>query len=94
MLLFSKFKSNESNGAVSIRELFEGKEDASASQPSITYKTLNSYLNALQKLFIVEDVKAWQPSLRSKTAIRTASKRQFVDPSITTAVVGQQLKSN
>ena len=62
-------------------------DDVSANQSSITDKTLNSYLNSLQKLFVVEDVKAWQPSLRSKTAIRTASKRQFVDPSIATAVL-------
>ncbi len=62
-------------------------DDVSANHSSITDKTLNSYLNVLQKLFVVEDVKAWQPSLRSKTAIRTASKRQFVDPSIATAVL-------
>lgn len=54
---------------------------------SITNKTLSSYLNALRRLFVIEDVPAWQPSLRSKTAIRTTNKRQFVDPSIATAVM-------
>lgn len=58
-----------------------------ANHSSITDKTLNSYLNAMRRIFVIEDVPAWQPSLRSKTAIRTASKRQFVDPSIATAVL-------
>jgi len=49
--------------------------------------TLYSYLNALRRIFVIEDVPAWQPSLRSKTAIRTSVKRQFVDPSIATAVM-------
>jgi len=56
-------------------------------QSSITDKTLNSYLNALRRIFVIEDVPAWQPSLRSKTAIRMANKRQFVDPSIASAVM-------
>jgi len=61
--------------------------DIKANHSSITDKTLNSYLNALRRIFVVEDVPAWQPSLRSKTAIRTANKRQFVDPSIATAIL-------
>ena len=48
-------------------------------------KTIATYLNALRRIFVVEDIPAWTPNLRSKTAIRTASKRQFVDPSIATA---------
>ncbi|MEA1876588.1 MAG: DUF4143 domain-containing protein [Bacteroidota bacterium] len=62
-------------------------DDIKANHSSITDKTLNSYLNALRRIFVIEDVPAWQPSLRSKTAIRTANKRQFVDPSIATAVL-------
>lgn len=62
-------------------------EDIKANHSTITDKTLNAYLNALRRIFVVEDVPAWQPSLRSKTAIRTSSKRQFVDPSIATAVL-------
>ena len=59
--------------------------DMQVNDASITDKTLSSYLNALRRLFVIEDVPAWQPSLRSKTAIRTTHKRQFVDPSIATA---------
>lgn len=62
-------------------------DDMQVNESSITDKTLSSYLNALRRLFVVEDVPAWQPSLRSKTAIRTTNKRQFVDPSIATAVM-------
>jgi len=61
--------------------------DMQVNDASITDKTLSSYLNALRRLFVVEDVPAWQPSLRSRTAIRTANKRQFVDPSIATAAL-------
>lgn len=62
-------------------------DDMQVNEASITDKTLNSYLNALRRIFVIEDVPAWQPSLRSKTAIRTANKRQFVDPSIATAAL-------
>jgi uncharacterized protein len=61
--------------------------DMQVNETSITNKTLSSYLNALRRLFVIEDVPAWQPSLRSKTAIRTSHKRQFVDPSIATAAM-------
>jgi predicted AAA+ superfamily ATPase len=67
-------------------------EDMQVNVSSITDKTLSSYLNALRRIFVVEDVPAWQPSLRSKTAIRTANKRQFVDPSIATAVMRTNAK--
>lgn len=60
-------------------------KDMQANEASITDKTINSYLNALRRIFVIEDIPAWQPSLRSKTAIRTSHKRQFVDPSIATA---------
>jgi len=67
-------------------------DDMRFNESSITDKTLSSYLNALRRIFVVEDVPAWQPSLRSKTAIRTANKRQFVDPSIATAVMRTNAK--
>ncbi len=67
-------------------------DDMQVNESSITDKTLNSYLNALRRIFVVEDIPAWQPSLRSKTAIRTANKRQFVDPSIATAVMRTNAK--
>ena len=61
--------------------------DVQANDISITDKTLTNYLTALRRLFIIEDAKAWQPSLRSKTGIRTSNKRHFVDTSIATAVL-------
>ena len=50
--------------------------------------TISSYLEALRKIFVVEDMPAWNPNIRSKTAIRTADTRYFVDPSIATAALG------
>ncbi len=47
--------------------------------------TIASYLNALKKIFVIEDMEAWNPKLRSKTAIRTSDTRYFTDPSIATA---------
>lgn len=63
------------------------KEDIEATDISISDKTISTYINALRRIFVVEDLPAWAPSLRSKTAIRTAEKRHFVDPSIATAVM-------
>ena len=50
--------------------------------------TISSYLDALRKIFVVEDMPAWNPNLRSKTAIRTTDTRYFVDPSIATTALG------
>lgn len=50
--------------------------------------TITSYLDALRKIFVVEDMPAWNPNLRSKTAIRTTDTRYFVDSSIATAALG------
>jgi predicted AAA+ superfamily ATPase len=50
--------------------------------------TLAGYINALQQIFVIEDMPAWNPNLRSKTAIRTSPTRFFVDPSIATAALG------
>lgn len=61
--------------------------DIEATDLTISDKTLTQYLNALRRIFVIEDVPAWQPSLRSKSAIRTSPKRCFVDPSIATAVL-------
>lgn len=54
---------------------------------SISEKTISQYLNALNRIFVTENLPAWNPALRSKTAIRTSPKRQFVDPSIATAIM-------
>lgn len=50
--------------------------------------TVFSYVNALKKIFVIEDAPAWNPNLRSKTAIRTSDTRYFVDPSIAVAALG------
>lgn len=50
--------------------------------------TLYSYLEALKKIFVIEDVPAWNPNLRSKTAIRSTDTRYFNDPSIAAAALG------
>lgn len=63
------------------------KADIEATDGSLSEKTMSSYINALRRIFVVEDLPAWAPSLRSKTAIRTSNKRHFVDPSIATAVL-------
>ena len=46
------------------------------------------YIEALRSLFVIEDLEAWSPNLRSKTAIRTSPTRHFADPSIATAALG------
>lgn len=51
-------------------------------------RTVFSYINALKKIFVIEDMPAWNPNLRSKTAIRTSDTRYFIDPSIAVAALG------
>ena len=54
----------------------------------VSEATVASYINALKKIFVVEDMPAWSPNLRSKTAIRTSDTRYFVDSSIAAASLG------
>ncbi len=54
---------------------------------SISEKTISQYLGALDRIFVTENLPAWNPALRSKSAIRTSPKRLFVDPSIAAAVM-------
>ena len=63
------------------------RADMTGQIESISDKTVNSYINALRQSFVIEDLAAWNPSLRSKTTIRGTPKRYFVDPSIATAVM-------
>ena len=55
---------------------------------SLDEDTVMSYVNALKKIFVIEDMPAWNPNLRSKTAIRTSDTRYYVDPSIAVAALG------
>ena len=50
--------------------------------------TIADYIKALKRLYVIEDLEAWNPNLRSKAAIRTSDTRHLVDPSIGTAVLG------
>lgn len=51
-------------------------------------KTVRNYLDVLRSMFVIEDMPAWNPNLKSRTAIRTADTRYFVDPSIAVAALG------
>ena len=55
---------------------------------SLDEDTVADYIKALKRLFVIEDLAAWNPNLRSKSAIRTSDTRHFVDPSIGTASLG------
>lgn len=63
--------------------------DISANEPeNVSDETIDSYLTALRKIFIIEDMPAWNPNLRSKTAVRTSDTRYYVDPSVGVAALG------
>lgn len=55
---------------------------------SLDEDTVMSYVNVLKKIFVIEDMPAWNPNLRSKTAIRTSDTRYYIDPSIAVAALG------
>lgn len=55
---------------------------------TISTDTVEDYVRVLNKIFLEEDMRAWNPNLRSKTAIRTSDTRYFVDPSIATSALG------
>ncbi len=57
-------------------------------EESLNEETISAYIGALKKIFVVEDMPAWNPNLRSKTAIRTSDTRYFVDSSIAAAALG------
>ena len=62
-------------------------DDIASNDFEVSSGTLDKYLNALRRLFVIEDQPAWKPSIRSKSALRTSAKRHFVDPSIAAAVL-------
>ena len=64
------------------------KADIKENGDEIDKDTFSKYLLALQRLYVVEELDAWNPNLRSKTAIREKNTRHFVDPSIATASLG------
>ena len=63
-------------------------KDVASNTDSMTQATMNAYINALEKLFVIEDIDAWCPAIRSATTIRSGKKREFTDPSIPIAALG------
>lgn len=63
-------------------------KDLRAQIETISDNTMDDYMLALNKLFVIEDVESWSPAIRSATAIRTGMKREFTDPSVAVAALG------
>lgn len=63
-------------------------DDVIANNNNITDRTINDYLTALKKLYIIDEIPAWNPNIRSKTAIRSTPKKSLVDPSLAAALLG------
>ena len=57
-------------------------------EASLNEETIATYIDALKKIFVIEDMQAWNPNLRSKTAIRSSDTRYYIDPSIAAASLG------
>ena len=82
MRLYARFQGSQT----SISKI---KDDVKANDAmTVNDDTIGSYIKALEKIFVIEDMPAWNPNLRSKTAIRTSDTRYFVDPSIAVAALG------
>ena len=79
---YSRHQGSQVNNSVIKADLIENEGD------SIDIDTISSYIHALKRLFVIEDVEAWNPNLRSKTAMRSSDTRYFTDPSIATASLG------
>jgi len=62
--------------------------DINSQDKIMSDETFYSYVRAFEKLFVIENIKAWSPRLRSKTTIRSSEKKQFVDPSVAAAALG------
>ncbi len=63
-------------------------EDVHTSGTSFSESSFHEYTNGLRRLFVIEDIPAWSPAIRSKTAIRAKHKREFTDPSLAVAALG------
>ncbi len=64
------------------------KDMAANDEATLSDETIARYITALEKLFVIENLPAWNPNLRSKTAVRTSETKHFVDPSIAVAALG------
>jgi len=63
------------------------KADFAGDEETISEKTIATYINALRRIYVVEDLPAWSPAMRSRTTLRISPKRHFIDPSIAAAVL-------
>lgn len=63
-------------------------DDVKANYSDVSDRTIIDYLEILKKLYIIEEIEAWNPNIRSKTAIRTSSKKSMIDPSLAVAALG------
>lgn len=63
-------------------------KDIRANEENCSENTFDDYLTALRNLFVIEDIGAWNPAIRSASAIRNGVKREFIDPSIAVAALG------
>lgn len=82
MRSYARHQGSQTPATVICDDISSNEEDR------ISINSLHSYLLALEKIFVIEDMRAWNPNLRSKTAIRTSDTRYFVDPSIAAASLG------
>ncbi len=82
MRSYARNQGNQVPNTVLTKDVYINEES------NINEETIASYINALRKIFVIEDMPAWNPNLRSKTAIRTSDTRYFIDPSIAVASLG------
>lgn len=76
------------NQGTQVSNMVLAQDVAANEEITISDETVASYVNALRKIFVVEDMPAWNPNLRSKTAIRSSDTRYYIDPSIAVAALG------
>ena len=67
-------------------------DDVRANYADVSDKTIMDYLDVLKRLFIIEEIEAWNPNIRSKTSIRTSPKKSMIDPSLAVAALGASPK--
>lgn len=82
MRSYARNQGTQVPNTVIMEDIFENEDS------TINEETVASYLNALRKIFVIEDMPAWNPNLRSKNAIRSSDTRFYVDPSIASAALG------
>lgn len=82
MRAYARHQGTQASLRTIVEDVTAGGEDSGSDN------TLAAYINALRQIFVVEDMPAWNPNLRSKTAIRTSDTRYFVDPSVAAAALG------